>query len=594
MVYMADDYFVTLNWEDDVNEMEAAVQAPDTNVIALVDSYGPGNSIILKVESDPNYLNSSIVSTVVDDGGAVISGGEVDMASPSTLSSFVQFTAETYPADRFVLLLWGHGASWRGLCPDGSDVLTLPELRTGLSDAVASIGRPLDMVVVDSCAEASVEMLTQLRGLATIFVGSEKDVPSQGIPYVLVMNDLASSVDQGLVRFGTRIADDFVAWSTTNSDYSVTMGVFNLTRMDELLADLGVLSAAGARYDQLFHATMRKCLNSSEQYEEPYRIDFGDLMGRLSSEDLPLEVKYFALQCILDAEMIVEHFAKFSNTVSADDILVTNATGLTIYPAGAEITDATYETLDIAGTPWADFGLTLRNSTTSIANGPGPTATIRPTAWANPPESWPWEEATLSWPDSYERIAAVVYRDLGNGLVYVSQFESWGTAIEFEIPGSLTVAASADIGDHAVSYVLLNFTLGGQDTLLVTLTKDGELIHQIRGNYYVEITTTDESVLSGGYSPSFGNGTYVCHIDIPQEAKIGDRIDIDVRDAHSGNLVGSWTTTVGYEVTRVQIPIWNPMGSSDSVIVPALLVALPGILVLCFAVLMFRQQRKKP
>jgi hypothetical protein len=594
MVYMADDYIVSLNWQDDINEMEAASQAPGTNVIALVDAYGSNNSIILKVANDPNFLNDTIVSSVVDDGGAVISVGEVDMASPTTLKSFVEFSAQAYPADRLVLILWGHGASWRGLCPDGGDVLTLPELRTGLSDAVTSIGRPLDMVVVDSCAEASIEMLTQLRGLATIFVGSEKDVPFQGLPYVLVMNDLGSSTEQGSVRFGSRIVDDYVTWSTSNSDYSVTMGVFNITRVDALLADLNVLSADGARYDQLFHAEMRESLDSSEHYEEPFRVDFGDLMGRLSSSDLPLEVKYSALQCMLDADRIVEHFAKHSNMYSTDGILVTNATGLTIYPADDGFSDATYASLDIAGTHWADFGMSLRNSTNPIANEPGPGVSITPTAWANPPESWPWEQATLSWPESYERVVAVVFRQVGEGPSYVSRFDQWGSSIELEIPGALTVAASADIGDHAVSYVLLNFTLGGRDTLLVNLTKDGEPILQMSGEFDVRITTMNGSMLTGGFSPSLGNGTYVCQIDIPKEAQIGDRLDIEIRDAGSGALVGSCTTTVGSEVTRVQIPIWDPVESSESVIVPTLFAILPGILVLCFAVLMYRQQRKKP
>jgi hypothetical protein len=594
MVYMADDYPVVLSWQDDINEMEAAQQAPGTNIIALIDQYGVGDSFLLKVARDPNFLNDTIVSPQIDDGGAVITGGEVDMSSPSTLSAFITFCEANYPADRLVLILWGHGASWRGLCPDGSGLLTLPELGTGLSDAVSAVGRSLDMVVVDSCAEASLEMFAQLRGYTTIFVGSEKDVPYQGLPYVLLMNDLAAAPSQGPVRFGTSITNDYVTWSATNSDYSTTMGVFNMTKTNALLMDLSDLSAAGARYDQLFHTTMRDSVNSSEQYEEPFRVDFGDLMGRLSSADLPLEVKYFAIQCTLDAERMVEHFMKYSNLYSTDGILVTNATGLTVYPASAESSDALYADLAIAGTPWEDFGRHLRNSTITIANQPGPSVNITPTALANPSESWPWTKAKLSWPESYEEVAAVVFRQEGDGLVYVSNDRSSGTTLELRIPGILTVAASADIGDQAVSYHLLNFTLGGRDSLRVLLTKEGEPIQQILGSYDVRITTTNGSTLMGGYSPSLGNGTYVCSIDIPREADIGDRLNIEVRDSDSGTLVGRVTTTVGTDVTHVLIPIVDHEESSTSMIVPTIFAALPGILVLCFAILMYMQQRKKP
>jgi Clostripain family len=447
---------------------------------------------------------------------------------------------------------------------------------------------------VDSCAEASLEMFTQLRGYTTLFVGSEKDVPYQGLPYVLLMNDLASASSQGPVRFGTSITNDYVTWSTTNSDYSTTMGVFNITKTDALLNDLSDLSAAGARYDQLFHATMRDCVDLSEQYEEPFRVDFGNLMARLSSADLPLEIKYFAIQCTLDAERMVEHFMKYSNLYSTDGILVTNATGLTIYPASAESSDASYADLTIADTLWEDFGRHLRNSTITIANRPGPSVNITPTAWANPPESWPWTKAKLSWPESYEEVSAVVYRHEGDGLVYVNKDRSSGTSLELRTPGILTVAASATIGDQAVSYHLLNFTIGGMDSLRVVLTRDSEPIQEIRGNYDVKITTKNGSVLAGGYSPSLGNGTYVCSIKIPLDAEIGDRLNIEVRDSDSGALVGRGTATVGSVVTNVLVPVMDHEESSASMIVPTIFAALPGILVLCFAILIYMQQRKKP
>ncbi len=594
MVYMADDYPIVLSWQDDINEMEAAQQAPGTNIIALIDQYGTGDSFLLRVAHDPNFLNDTIVSQQIDDAGAVVTGGEVDMSSPSTLSSFITFCEANYPADRLVLILWGHGANWRGLCPDGTGLLTLPELGTGLSDAISAIGRNLDMIVVDSCAEASLEMFAQLRGYTTIFVGSEKDVPYQGLPYVLLMNDLAAAPSQGPARFGMSIANDYVTWSTTNSDYSTTMGVFNITKTDALLADLSALSAAGARYDQLFHATMRDSVDSSEHYEEQFRVDFGDLMGRLSSAELPLEMKYSALQCILDTDRMIEHFAKYSNLYSTDGILVTNATGMTVYPASAESADATYSDLYIAGTPWEDFGIHLRNSTITITNGPGPSVNTTPTAWANPSESWPWSKAKLSWPESFESVMAVVYRHAGDGINYVSQLESSGTTIELEVPGVLTVAASAVIGDQAVSYHLLNFTLGGRNTLIVNMMKDGEPIQRILGDCTIKVTKMDGTALVGGYSASLGNGTYVCYIDIPREADIGDRISIEVRDSDSGALVGRGTTVVGSEVTRVLITIWDREATPGKVIVPALFAAMPGILVLSFAILMYRQQRKRP
>lgn len=598
MAYMADDYAVTLNWQDDINEMEAAQQAPGTNIIALVDQYGSNNSMLLKVTHDPNFLNEAIVSTVIDDGGAVVSGGEVNMASSATLDSFVRFCASRYPADRLMLILWGHGASWRGLCPDGLDILTLPELGSGLSQAVASIGRPLDMVVVDSCAEASVEMIAQLQGYATILVSSEKDVPSQGLPYFLVLNDLASSPSQGPVRFGSRITDDYVTWSKTNSEYSVTMGVFNITKADMFLSDLNALSLVGTRYDDLFHESMRSALDSSEQYEEAFRVDFADLMLRQSSADLPIELKYAALRCILEADRVIEHFEKFSNQYATDGILVTNATGLTIYPPTSDPMDLAYGDLMIANSQWFHFGKLLRNDTVTLPSGPGPTVTVSSSLSHFETTDFPQtlvDTATLSWSGSSGPVQAVVYRHEKNGLVFVAEYESIGSIIEFRSPGVLTIAASAEANGKAVAYSTLNLTLNGSAVIRVNLLRDGMIVRDLAGHYTLGVVTEDGRTISGGFSNITGLGldTYSCRVSIPQDAEIGDALTIEVRDASSGALVGSTIVSVPPIVTTVQVGIWTPTTRSENILVPVLFAMLPGLLILAFAVLMYRQERMK-
>lgn len=155
MMYMADDATPDLPWSGNIHQMEAANQTDGTNVIALVDPLGSGNSQLLKVEHGGAV-------TVADSFAVIPPGGEVNMASPNTLSSFIRFSAANYPADRYVLILWGHGAGWEGMCPDGADILTLGELKDALSNATDFMGRPLDLIGVDSCAEANFEMLYEI------------------------------------------------------------------------------------------------------------------------------------------------------------------------------------------------------------------------------------------------------------------------------------------------------------------------------------------------------------------------------------------------------------------------------------------------
>lgn len=593
MVYMADDYPVTLSWQDDINEMEAAQQAPGTNIIALVDQYGPNNTMLLKVAHDPNFLNPTIVSQPINDGGAVISGGEVNMASPSTLDAFIRFAQSSYPADRLVLILWGHGASWQGLCPDGADIMTLPELSTALGLATSSMGRALDMIVVDSCAEASIEMFAQLRGYTTLFVGSEKDVPFQGLPYVLVMNDLAADPAQALEEFGARIVDDYVTWSITNSDYSTTMGVFNITKLDDLLVRLDALSLVGERYDQIFHQAMRSALDSSEQYEDAFRVDFANLMWSLSSSDLPLELKYAALQCYMRVNEVVEHFEKFSNLYATDGILVTNATGLAIYPPSGALADVPYSNLVVAGRPWYGFGRLLRNDTITSASAPGPAVNlsaseIYDTALYPQP---PIDTARLTWPITYDKVQAFVFRRQSDGLVLAAKLESPSAVIEFESPGSLIVAASAETNGRAVSYCTLNLTLEGSSGVYVNVLKDGKIVGNIPAQYTVKLISKDGINLGGGYAGQ--TDTFVSRIRVPEDSSIGDLLTVEVRDKSSGELVGRSILSVSPVMTTVQVDVWSPDKASGDVVIPIAFAALPGLLVLGFALMLYRQERNR-
>jgi len=596
MVYMADDYPVTLSWQEDINEMEAAQQAPGTNIIALVDQYGTNNSMLLKVTHDPNFLNPTIVSQPIDDGGAVISGGEVNMASPSTLDAFIRFAQSSYPADRLVLILWGHGASWQGLCPDGADIMTLPELSTALGLATSSIGRALDMIVVDSCAEASVEMFAQLRGYTTLFVGSEKDVPFQGLPYVLVMNDLAADPAQAPEKFGTKIVDDYVTWSITNSDYSATMGVFNITKLDDLLVELDALSLVGERYDQIFHDAMRLALDSSEQYEDAFRVDFADLMWRLSSSDLPLELKYAALQCFLKVSEVVEHFEKFSNLYASDGILVTNATGIAIYPPSGTLVDVPYSNLVVAGTPWYGFGRLLRNDTATSKNAPGPAVNLSASMLYDTTlfHQAPIDTARLTWPVTYDKVQAFVFRRQSDGLVLAAKIESLSAVIEFECPGSLTVAASAEVDGQAVSYSTLNFTLEGSSRVNVNVLRSGNIVGDIPGHYTVKLISKNGTSLTGGYQNRTGQrDTFFCWIRMPEDGDIGDLLTIEVRDKSSGELVGRSVLSVPPVMTTIQVDVWSPSKASWDFIVPIVFAALPGLLILGFALMLYRQDRDK-
>lgn len=581
MVYMADDYYVPLSWQDDINEMEAAQQAPGTNIIALVDPLGPNNSTLLKVTHDPNFLDSTIVSPRIDDAGAVITGGEVNMASPTTLSAFVNFSVRTYPADHYVLDLWGHGAGWRGLCPDGTDILTLPELGKALDQATSEAGKKIDMLTVDACAEANVETLWEIWDYVDYFVASEKDVPSQGLPYVPVLNDLAASPTQGVERFGSRIVDDYVGWSVTNSEYSATMGLFNLTRGYCMYAPTGFIDF----YDSIFHHTLRAALDSAEWYENASTVDYGDFLRLILNSDIPLSMRFVVLGQLQSLDRVVSHFAMHSNPYATDGISVKNATGLTIYVPSNGSYDDPYNDLRMSTTGWGHSGRLLNENTVTIPNGPAPDINYHdsPSDIDSLPDS-----VTISMPASYGSPAASVFLNETLGLVEDSGHAIAGSDIVVaNIAGRLTLDISTSNGPpdfEATSYHMVNVTLYGESSFSIGISREGL---QVTKNEY-DVTLAGPN---GTINADFSGGVYHTNLTVPTDAMIGDLVTIEVRDKNNGEVVEKQKAFVPYGSANLQVDVYGSTTGVGDLAVPLVFSLLPGLLILAFAI-MIRSQRR--
>ncbi len=585
MVYMADDATPILSWQDDINEMEAAQQMAGTNVIALVDEYGDSNTTLLRVQQDPNGLDPAIVSTRINDSGTVIPpSGEVNMASPDTLSTFINFSASEYPAHRYVLILWGHGMNWHGLCPDGSDILSLPELSAALASSTSSLGRPLDMVIVDSCAEASLEMLCQIKDYTRTFVSSEKDVPFQGLPYTQVLDGLALETNQIPETFGARIVDAYVDWSMVSSPYSATMGAYNLSRMGQVMDDLAALSDQGKKYDGIFHETINDALQSAEDYETAWAVDFGSLMDQLQKMDLPLEIRMLAIESELSYQQMISYFRKWSNPDPYDGIRADNATGAIIYAPSTSVADSTYIELQLASTPWYDFGRLARHVGPTNESLPGPTITHMLGTGSLHGLSTGLD---LNWSYDYSTVTAWVFRREPGGMTLLQKHSNQEKSpiVIDQIFGSLVIATSAVRAGVAVSYEAFNATLYGKVIMQVVLVKDGE---QVNDGYEVRMTGGNKS-LNVDHSETIIRSETI----VPSDVDIGQMVRVEVFKG-DGDLVGNGWIVVTPDRSLTEILVFDQPQKQAADLVLLCISVLPGILILIFALLLLLEKGKVP
>ena len=154
----------------------------DVNLIAYVD--------ILSVNGTWVYE--------VSDGGyeAVEVWEELNSSDPATLGRFLNYGLQNYPAEKTLLVIQDHGYSWRGVCldeTDGGGIMLIDGMAKAIRDARETNGGiGVDILAMDACSVASIEIAYEIRGTVDWFVASQMVVPYDGLPYKMIVEALVA------------------------------------------------------------------------------------------------------------------------------------------------------------------------------------------------------------------------------------------------------------------------------------------------------------------------------------------------------------------------------------------------------------------
>jgi hypothetical protein len=228
MMYQdADDQVLEQDICLDVNEAEKAGSSDRVKVVAQLDRYngaysGDGNwtgtkRFLISKDDNLGQLRSQEVAEL----------GEVNMSSGKTLVDFATWAIKTYPADRYALILSDHGMGWPGGWSDSSpkgsgdpniplearlgDMLYLNELDDSLGQIRAATGLDkFDLVGLDACLMAQLEVFTALQPHARYAVASQEVEPSLGWAYTGFLQGLVQNPDMDGGLLGRLIVESYV------------------------------------------------------------------------------------------------------------------------------------------------------------------------------------------------------------------------------------------------------------------------------------------------------------------------------------------------------------------------------------------------
>lgn len=155
------------------------------------------------------------------------------MTDPDTLSGFIRWGVENYPADRYELIFWDHGGgSLSGYGYDevypNSGSMTL----SGIAKALKDGGCTFDFIGFDACLMATLETALVAEPYADYLIASEETEPGCGWYYTQWLNALSQDPSISALDLGKVIADSFVSvCGQVASGQQATLSVMDLAEL---------------------------------------------------------------------------------------------------------------------------------------------------------------------------------------------------------------------------------------------------------------------------------------------------------------------------------------------------------------------------
>ncbi len=235
------------------SDLESTNGSASDDIAEMMEAeFGDNLNLILMTGGATSWYNEQISSDTcqywqVKDGQLHLLQddlGLLNMTTPETLVDFINYSASTFPADRYHLILWDHGGGTLGgfgldeNYPDST--LTLQSLETAFSQSPVKF----DFVGFDACLMATAETAYMLEPHADYLIASQEIEPGSGWYYTHWLTNLGANPSMPTVDVGVNIIDDFVEVCTYQEIVpQATLSITELRQMPHTYATLSTFFA---------------------------------------------------------------------------------------------------------------------------------------------------------------------------------------------------------------------------------------------------------------------------------------------------------------------------------------------------------------
>ncbi|MBQ4417977.1 MAG: peptidase C11 [Butyrivibrio sp.] len=232
--------------------------------------------------------------------------GAKPMTDAATLSSFIQYCAENFPANRNQLIFWDHGGgSVSGYGYDEKFKSSGGMSLAGIQKALKDGGITFDYVGFDTCLMATVENALMLDEFADYMIASEETEPGIGWYYTNWLTQFGRNTSMSTPELGKLIIDEFTRACNVNCrGQKTTLSITDLAELSATVPDR--LSAFSKSISGLIqdkeYKTVSDARYQTREFAQSSRIDQVDLVhlaqnmgteeGRALADALNGAVKY--------------------------------------------------------------------------------------------------------------------------------------------------------------------------------------------------------------------------------------------------------------------------------------------------------------
>lgn len=260
----------------DLNEMLRAAPGESLNLIVETGGARKWNNTVVSARENQRWQVRSDGLVLLADGL-----GRRDMTDPETLSDFIRNARESFPADRYILILWDHGGgSVSGYGYDqlfGKGSMTLEKLQEALEKG----GCRFEFIGFDACLMATLETAMALEPYADYLIASEENEPAPGWDYSGWLSALSRDPSMSALELGRRILDDYAEacrWEAPGEP--ATLSLVDLAEFGAVIPP--VLSAFSASAQALIdtggYRTLSEARAGSREFAPASRLDQVDLV----------------------------------------------------------------------------------------------------------------------------------------------------------------------------------------------------------------------------------------------------------------------------------------------------------------------------